>query len=73
MSSACIIEIAGASAGIVAADANGFRFHAALHQFNALDGRIFSRPCDAERAARSLFRRSSAPHSSQHPSFGDRS
>lgn len=53
-STASIIEIAGAAAGIVAADGVGFRFHAAAHRFNTLDGCIFATPAAAERAARLL-------------------
>ncbi|MGI6244918.1 MAG: hypothetical protein ACOYJQ_04020 [Pseudochelatococcus sp.] len=52
-----LIEISGKPAGIVARDANGYRFHASENAFNDLDGRIFADPQAAERAARKLIAR----------------
>ncbi|MFC0217309.1 hypothetical protein FHS82_001174 [Pseudochelatococcus lubricantis] len=52
-----LIEISGKPAGIIARDANGYRFHASENAFNDLDGRIFADPQAAERAARKLIAR----------------
>ncbi len=38
-------------AGIVVRDGNGFRFFAAAHAFNALEGQLFKSPKAAEHAA----------------------
>jgi len=38
-------------AGIVVRAARGFRFFAATHAFNALEGRLFAGPQEAEKAA----------------------
>jgi hypothetical protein len=54
MSTAYIIEILGESVGIVARDKGGFRFYAADHAYNALEGAAFPTPQQAERAARRL-------------------
>ena len=52
MSNAYVIEVGGETAGIVARDGLGFRFYAATPTFDGLDGRLFTAPGDAERAAR---------------------
>jgi hypothetical protein len=46
-------EIVGATvqAGIVVRDGHRFRFFAATHAFDALDGQLFASPKAAERAA----------------------
>jgi acid phosphatase family membrane protein YuiD len=51
-----IIEIrptaaATVQAGIVVRDGRGFRFFAATHAFNPLEGHLFKNPQEAERAA----------------------
>jgi hypothetical protein len=53
-SNAYIIEVAGQTAGIVARDGSGFRFHASAHRFNPLEGKMFASPRAAERAASAL-------------------
>jgi hypothetical protein len=52
---AYVIEVRGQTAGIVARDGQGFRFHASAHRFNALDGRRFRTPREAEKAALKLI------------------
>jgi hypothetical protein len=39
----------------------GFRFHAALEGFDALDGHVFVTPAAAQRAARDFARRRARP------------
>lgn len=51
MSDTYIIEVSSQAAGIVVRDPAGFRFFAASHRFNALDGQIFRNAREAERAA----------------------
>jgi hypothetical protein len=51
MSDAYIIEIGSQAAGIVVRTEDGYRFFAATHRFNALEGQLFSNPRLAERAA----------------------
>jgi hypothetical protein len=56
MSDNYIIEIrptaaATVQAGIVVRDGRGFRFFAATHAFNPLEGHLFKNPREAERAA----------------------
>jgi len=51
MSDTYIIEVSSEAAGIVVRDKAGFRFFAAAHKFNPLDGRIFKNAREAERAA----------------------
>ncbi len=51
MSDTYIIEVSSQAAGIVVRDPDGFRFFAASHRFNALDGQIFRNAREAERAA----------------------
>jgi hypothetical protein len=50
-SSAFIIEVQSQAAGIVVRDGGVFRFHAATHAFNELDGRDFRSPGEAHKAA----------------------
>jgi hypothetical protein len=54
MSDTYIIEIASQAAGIVVRDASGYRFFAASHRFNRLEGQLFRNAREAERAARHL-------------------
>jgi hypothetical protein len=64
---AYVIEVRGQTAGIVARDGRGFRFHASAHRFNGLDGQRFGTPREAEKAALALAqpgarnRRAAAP------------
>lgn len=53
MSDAYIIEIADETAGIVVRQQHetGYRFHAAVPRYFALEGKIFAGPREAERAA----------------------
>jgi hypothetical protein len=51
MSDAYIIEVRSQAAGIVVRNPGGFRFFAATHKFNALEGQLFRTARDAERAA----------------------
>lgn len=51
MSDTYIIEVSSEAAGIVVRDKSGFRFFAASHRFNPLEGRVFRSARDAERAA----------------------
>ena len=51
MSDAYIIEIGSQAAGIVVRTAEGYRFFAATHRFNSLEGQLFRNPRQAERAA----------------------
>jgi hypothetical protein len=53
---AYIIETATVTAGIVAAQGRGFLFYAAHPDMYALDGRTFSSPRAAQRAAEKLAR-----------------
>jgi hypothetical protein len=46
-----IIETRKGAAGIVVRDGRGFRFFAATHDFNHLEGELFGSPKDAEAAA----------------------
>jgi hypothetical protein len=54
MSDTYIIEVFSQPAGIVVRDPDGYRFFAASHRFNALEGQIFRNAREAERAARQL-------------------
>ena len=54
MSDTYIIEVASQAAGIVVRNPDGYRFFAASHRFNALEGRLFRNAREAERAARRL-------------------
>ena len=51
MSDTYIIEVNSQAAGIVVRNADGFRFFAATHRFNALEGQTFANARQAERAA----------------------
>jgi hypothetical protein len=62
---AYVIELAGQTIGIVARDETGdYLFHASVNRFNALEGRAFKTPREAERAARLLLK---APRGSGAP------
>ena len=54
MSDTYIIEVGSQPAGIVVRDASGYRFLAASHRFNRLDGQLFRNAREAERAAARL-------------------
>ena len=54
MSDTYIIEIRSQAAGIVVRNPEGYRFFAASHRFNALEGRLFRNAREAERAATRL-------------------
>ena len=51
MSDNFIIEISSQAAGIVVRDADGYRFFAASHRFNAMEGQLFRSANEAERTA----------------------
>jgi hypothetical protein len=51
MSDTYIIEVKAQAAGIVVRNPGGYRFFAASHRFNALEGRLFRNAREAERAA----------------------
>jgi hypothetical protein len=51
MSQNYIIEVREQAAGIVVRDGQKYRFFAASHAFNPLEGRLFKNPREAERAA----------------------
>jgi hypothetical protein len=51
MSDTYIIEIRSQAAGIVVRDREGYRFFAASHQFNPMEGQVFRNAREAERAA----------------------
>jgi hypothetical protein len=54
MSDTYIIEIGSQPAGIVVRDPGGYRFFAASHRFNRLEGQLFRNARLAERAASRL-------------------
>jgi hypothetical protein len=54
MSDTYIIEVSSQAAGIVVRAPGGYRFFAASHRFNRLEGQIFRNAREAERAARQL-------------------
>jgi hypothetical protein len=54
MSDTYIIEVNSQAAGIVVRDPDGYRFFAASHRFNALEGQLFRNAREAERAATRL-------------------
>jgi hypothetical protein len=54
MSGTYIIEVGSQPAGIIVRAPGGYRFFAASHRFNRLEGQIFRNPREAERAARRL-------------------
>ena len=51
MSDSYIIEVSSQAAGIVVRDPGGYRFFAATHRFNRLEGQLFRTVREAERAA----------------------
>jgi hypothetical protein len=51
MSDTYIIEVRSKPAGIVVKDQKGFRFFAATHDFNSLEGIYFRSAREAEQAA----------------------
>jgi hypothetical protein len=55
MSDTYIIEVSSQPAGIVVRETTGFRFFAASHRFNRLEGRLFRNAREAERAAMQFF------------------
>jgi hypothetical protein len=59
MSDAYVIELHGAAVGIIVRQRQNepaYRFMAALHGFNSLEGQEFAGPFHAEKAARKLWR-----------------
>ncbi|WP_315706848.1 MULTISPECIES: hypothetical protein [unclassified Bradyrhizobium] len=54
MSDTYIIEVSNQAAGIVVRDCGGYRFFAASHRFNPLEGQVFRNAREAERAAMRL-------------------
>jgi hypothetical protein len=54
MSDTYIIEVGSQPAGIIVRAPGGYRFFAASHRFNRLEGQIFRTAREAERAARQL-------------------
>jgi hypothetical protein len=55
MSDTFIIEVASQAAGIVVRGPDGYRFFAATHRFNSLEGQLFRNAREAERAASRLM------------------
>jgi hypothetical protein len=55
MSDTYIIEVGSQAAGIVVRGPDGYRFFAASHRFNALEGQLFRNAREAELAARRLI------------------
>jgi hypothetical protein len=51
MSDTYIIEVRSQAAGIVVRDLGGYRFFAATHDYNRLEGQLFRNAREAERAA----------------------
>ena len=51
MSDTYIIEVRSQAAGIVVRDREGYRFFAASHRFNPMEGQVFRNAREAERAA----------------------
>ena len=51
MSDTYIIEVSSQAAGIVVRNPDGYRFFAATHRFNALEGQLFRNAREAERTA----------------------
>jgi hypothetical protein len=54
MSDTYIIEVSSQAAGIVVRNPDGYRFFAATHRFNRLEGQLFRNAREAERAVRRL-------------------
>jgi hypothetical protein len=51
MSDTYIIEVRSQAAGIVVREREGYRFFAASHRFNPIEGQVFRSAREAERAA----------------------
>ena len=51
MSHTYVIEVGSETAGIVVRNPEGYRFFAATHRFNALEGQLFRNAREAERKA----------------------
>jgi hypothetical protein len=51
MSDTYIIEVGSQPAGIIVRNPEGYRFFAASHRFNRLEGQLFRNAREAERAA----------------------
>jgi hypothetical protein len=51
MSDNFVIEVHSQAAGIVVWNPDGYRFFAATHRFNPLEGQLFRNAREAERAA----------------------
>jgi hypothetical protein len=62
-----IIETRKGAAGIVVRDGHGFRFFAATHDFNGLEGQLFGTPKEAEAAARRHLGGANARAEIRHP------
>jgi hypothetical protein len=56
MSDTYIIEVSSKAAGIVVRNPDGYRFFAACHEFNRLEGQVFRSAREAERAANRVAR-----------------
>jgi hypothetical protein len=54
MSDTYIIEVRSKAAGIVVRERDGYRFFAAAHDYNPLEGQLFRNARDAEHAAMRL-------------------
>ena len=54
MSDTYIIEIGSQPAGIIVRAPGGYKFFAATHRFNQLEGQVFRNAREAERAARQV-------------------
>jgi hypothetical protein len=54
MSDTYIIEVGSQAAGIVVRNPDGYRFFAASHRFNRMEGQLFRNAREAERAANRL-------------------
>ncbi len=61
MSDTYIIEVNSTAAGIVVRDRQGFRFFAASHDFNSMEGRLFRSAREAEVAARETLSKPRRP------------
>jgi hypothetical protein len=51
MSDTYIIEVNSQTAGIVVRNPDGYRFFAATHRFNAMEGQLFRNAREAEQTA----------------------
>ena len=68
MSDRFIIELNSGAVGIVVRDCGAFRFYAANHAFDRLEGRLFNTPQDAHNAAvRHQAGREGRPRTCQSP------